>query len=119
MQAYSLHGMWMHSKPVLIVAEEEERFYPFDYARWTKDKLQKTPDSSEAKGFGWVGGVPANGVSFDKCPHNCFDKCPHKCPQAIKDFIFQAWSSQANEIMFFSAPRLRGMQSRSRDRAQG
>jgi hypothetical protein len=89
MQAYSLHGMWMHRKPVLIVAEEEERFYPFDYDRWTKDKLQKAPDSSEAKGFVWVGGVPNDGLRFDKCP------------QAIKDFIGTAWSSQADEIIFF------------------
>jgi hypothetical protein len=74
----------------LLVAEEEERFYPFDFERWRNDKLQKTPDPSDAaKGFTWRAGVPAGGVPFDQCP------------QAIKDFIEKAWSSKAHEILFF------------------
>ncbi len=82
----------------MLVAEEEERFYPFDYERWKNDQLQKTPNdqlqktpdpSDAAKGFTWTVGVPAGGVPFDKCP------------QAIKKLIEEAWSSQAHDILFF------------------
>ena len=80
----------MRRKPIVLVAEEEERFHPFDYERWKNDRLQKTPDPSDAaKGFTWTGGVPAGGVPFGKCP------------QAIKELIEKAWSSHAHEIMFF------------------
>jgi hypothetical protein len=90
MQACSLHGTRMRRKPIVLVAEEEERFHPFDYERWKNDQLQKTPDPSDAaKGFTWTGGVPAGGVPFGKCP------------QAIKELIEKAWNSHAHEIMFF------------------
>jgi hypothetical protein len=81
--------MRIDRKPILIVAEEEERFYPFDLERWTSDKLQKKPDPYEAKGFTWEYGVPAGGLTFDKCP------------LAIQEFIGKAWSSRTNELLFF------------------
>ncbi len=50
----------MRRKPIVLVAEEEERFYPFDYESWKNDQLQKTPAPSDAaKGFTWTEGVPA------------------------------------------------------------
>ncbi len=83
-------GCALCRKPIVLVAEEEERFYPFDYERWKNDKLQKTPDPSDAaKGFTWTEGRPAGGVPFGECP------------QAIKKFIEEAWSSQADKILFF------------------
>ena len=81
--------MRMHRKLIVLVAEEEERFYPFDFERWTKDKLQKMPDpSGPAKGFTWTAGVPAGGKPFNECP------------QVIREFIQTVWTS-ADEILFF------------------
>ena len=55
-------------KPILIVIEEEERFYSFDYERWLADRLVKKPDSSQRKGFVWASGIPLCGLRFDQCP---------------------------------------------------
>ena len=36
-----------YKKPILIVAESEERFWPFDYARWSRDECVKISTSPE------------------------------------------------------------------------
>eukprot|EP00808_Paulinella_micropora_P011974 g61379.t1 len=43
---YCLKEIWwalLLKKPLVIVSELDERFFPFDFLRWTQDRLQKLP----------------------------------------------------------------------------
>ena len=57
-------------KPILVVCEDEERFWPFDYERWATNMCTKVATArQEIKGrVTWSIGVPNGGLPFDECP---------------------------------------------------
>merc|ERR1740115_483790 len=85
-------------KPIVIIYEEEERFFSFDLHRWQNDLCVKAPlpppnkdgtydatvtPKEKKQGFRWADGLPLGGL-----PHA-------ECPTAIHDWITAAMKASA------------------------
>merc|ERR1740130_1054723 len=88
-------------KPIVIIYEEEERFFSFDLHRWKNDLCVKSPlpsgskdgeydvtvtDKEKKQGFRWAHGLPQGGL-------------PHKeCPASIHDWITSSMNSPLSSL---------------------
>ena len=57
-------------KPIFVVCEEEERFWPFDFERWRTNRCNKASTTKQVLTglVTWEEGVPNGGLPFDQCP---------------------------------------------------
>ena len=76
------------SKPILVVTETEERFWPFSLSRWQRDECEKVPGSWPLQ---WK---------------QCWLQTPYaKVPPLIKDFIETTTAQNLVRLAIFLSRR--------------